>query len=252
MSSRFSLLALGVGVYLAVAIGSFPAAVADRWFGPEGLTLAVLDGTIWNGRAAYGEAAGFPFSDLRWQLHPLALLTGKLSVTAESKLAGGLASGRVLASGSRIDFSDVRASATLESLSQRFALGEISGRLNLSLSRLELVDGSPVAAVGTLTIADLYGAPLIPMAGVTTIPLGNYRAELAPADQPGIVAVVKDEGGPLELSGRISLAPDRSFSLDALIKARPGAPEVLVQGVEIVTGEPNAEGRRRFLQQGTL
>jgi hypothetical protein len=87
---------------------------------------------------------------------------------------------------------------------------------------------------------------------VTTIPLGNYRAELAPADQPGIVAVVKDEGGPLELSGRISLAPDRSFSLDALIKARPGAPEVLVQGVEIVTGEPNAEGRRRFLQQGTL
>lgn len=252
MSSRFSLLALGVGVYLAVAIGSFPAALAYRWFGPDGLTLAAVEGSIWSGRAAYGAAAGFSFSDLRWQLHPVALVTGKLSLSAEADLADGIASTSLTASSERLELTDVRVSASLESFREQFALGEVSGNLSLSLSRLELVSGVPVAAAGTLSIADLHGAPLIPIEGVTSIPLGNYRAELTTGEQPGIVAHVKDEGGPLELDGRITLAPDRSYSMDALIKPRAGAPQELVMGVEIVTGEPNAEGRRRFLQRGSF
>jgi len=252
MSSRFALLALGLGVYLAVAIGSFPAALAYRWFGPAGLTLAAVEGTIWNGSAAYGTAAGLSFSDLRWQLHPVALLTGKLSVSAEAGVADGIASTRLTASSERLEFADVRVSANLESFRQQFNLGEVSGKLNLSLSRLELVAGVPVAVAGTLTVADLQSAPLLPIEGVTTIPLGNFRAELTTGEQPGIVALVTDEGGPLELTGRISLAPDRSYSMDALIKPRAEAPAELVQGVALVTGEPNAEGRRRFLQQGAF
>jgi len=252
MSSRWSLLALGIGVYVAVAIGSFPASLAYRWFGPEGLTLAAVGGTIWNGRAAYGTGAGLSFSNLNWQLHPVALLTGKLSLDAEAALANGLASAKLAASRDRLELTDVRLSASLESFSEQFALGEVSGQLGLSLSRLELVGGVPVAAAGTLTVADLFSAPLIPIEGVTSIPLGNFRAELTTGEQPGIVALVSDEGGPLELTGRITLAPDRSYTMDALIKTRADAPQELVQGVELVTGEPNAEGRRRFLQQGTL
>lgn len=252
MSSRLSLLALGVGVYLAVAIGSFPATLAYRWFGPDGLTLAAVEGSIWSGRAAYGSAAGLTFSRLRWQLHPTALLTGKLSLSAEADLADGIASADVTASSERIELADVRVSAKLESFRQQFALGDVSGNLSLSLARLELVAGVPVAAAGTLTIAELYSAPLIPIEGVTSIPLGNFRAEFTTGEQPGIVAHVTDEGGPLELEGRITLAPDRSYSMDALIKPRAGAPQELVMGVELVTGEPNAEGRRRFLQQGSF
>lgn len=252
MSSRFSLLALGIGVYLAVAIGSFPATLAYRWFAPDGLTLAAVEGSIWSGRAAYGSAAGLSFSRLRWQLHPMALLTGKLSLSAEADLAAGNASANVTASSERIELTDVRVSAKLESFRQQFALGEVSGNLSLSLSRLELVAGVPVAAAGTLTIADLYSAPLMPIEGVTSIPLGNFRAELTTGEQPGIVAHVTDEGGPLELEGRITLAPDRSYSMDALIKPRADAQQELVMGVDLVTGEPNAEGRRRFLQQGSF
>jgi general secretion pathway protein N len=252
MSSRFSLLALGVGVYLAVAIGSFPAALAYRWFGPDGLTLAAVEGSIWNGRAAYGMAAGLSFSDLRWQLHPVALLTGKLSLSADADLGGGTASASLTASSERLELTDVSVNAKLESFREQFALGDVSGSLSLSLARLDLVSGVPVAAAGTLTIADLYSEPLIPIEGVTSIALGNFRAELTTGEQPGIIALVRDEGGPLELEGRITLAPDRSYSMDALIKPRAGAPEVLVMGVDLVTGDPNAEGRRRFLQQGAF
>ena len=252
MTSRFSLLALGVGVYLAVAIGSFPASLAYRWFGPDGLTLAVVEGTIWNGRAAHGTAAGFSFSGLRWQLHPAALVTGTLSLSAEAEIGDGLASATLAASKERLEFTDVRVSARLESFREQLALGEVSGQLGLSLSRLELVAGVPVSAAGTLTVADLYSAPLIPIEGVTSIALGNFRAELTTGEQPGIVALVTDEGGPLELTGRIAVAPDRTYTMDALIKARAEAAHELVVGVELVTGEPNAEGRRRFLQQGSL
>jgi general secretion pathway protein N len=252
MSSRWSLLALGIGVYLAVAIGSFPASLAYRWFGPDGLALAAVEGTIWNGRAAHGAAAGLSFSNLRWQLHPAALLTGKLSLSAEASLAGGLASARLAASSERLELTDVRVSAKLENISEQLALGDVSGQLGLSLSRLELVAGVPVAATGFLTVADLYSAPLIPIEGVTSIPLGNFRAELSAGEQPGIVALVTDEGGPLELTGRITLKPDRTYTMDALIKARADAPPELATGVELVTGEPNAEGRRRFLQQGSF
>jgi general secretion pathway protein N len=252
MSSRISLLALGLGVYLAVAIGSFPASLAYRWFGPQGLTLAAVEGTIWNGSAAYGSAAGLSLSGLRWELHPVALLTGKLSLSAEAAVADGIARTSLTASSERLELTDVRVSASLESFSRQLNLGDVSGKVNLSLSRLELVAGVPVAVAGTLTVADLYSAPLIPIEGVTTIPLGNFRAELTTGEQAGIVALVTDEGGPLELTGKITLAPDRSYSMDALIKPRAEAPMELVQGVELVTGEPNAEGRRRFLQQGSF
>ena len=252
MTSKWSLLALGLGVYLAVAIGSFPAGVAYRWFAPDELRLASIEGTIWNGRAAYGAAGGFPFSDLRWPLHPAALFTGRLSLSAEARLVDGLASANIVASGGRVELTDVRASASLQSLRELLSLGDTSGRLSVSLPRLELVDGAVQGVEGTVTVSELYAAPLIPTEGVTSILLGNFRADLSSPEGSGIVAVLHDEGGPLELAGRATLAPDRSYTLDALLKARPEAHEMLVQGIEIVTGEPNAEGQRKFVQRGTL
>jgi hypothetical protein len=71
-------------------------------------------------------------------------------------------------------------------------------------------------------------------------------------DDAGIVALLNDQGGPLEVTGRISLRPDRTYLFDSLIKLRADAPDVLVQGLEIVGGAPNASGQRKFQQQGSL
>ena len=166
MSSRLSLLALGIGVYLAVAIGSFPASLAYRWFGPEGLTLASVEGTIWSGQAEHGAAAGLTFSNLRWQLHPAALLTGTLSVSAEAELPDGLASARITASSERLVLNDVRVNASLASIRDRFALGDVSGQLDLSLQRFETVAGILVA----------FGALLLRLNGLA---FGEPRGDVA-------------------------------------------------------------------------
>jgi hypothetical protein len=40
--------------------------------------------------------------------------------------------------------------------------------------------------------------------------------------------------------------------IDALVKPRADAPEMLVEGLKLMTAEPDAEGRYRFNEMGTL
>jgi general secretion pathway protein N len=252
MTSKLSLLALGLGAYLAFALVGFPASVAYRWFAPPMLELAAVDGTLWRGSAQYGAVSGLAISDLRWQLHPAALITARLSVSAEGRLADGFVLGRLVASGNRLSVSDVRAAMSLQSLRGLLPLAGTEGRVGLELDRLDLVDAWPVSAVGELTIGSLSVAPLIPMQNQEQLALGDYRVRFAAAEEPGIVGIVDDEGGPLELSGQIALTQDRIYRIEALIKPRPDAPADLVQGLSFMTDPPNADGQRRFELAGSL
>ena len=252
MKSKLSLLALGLGAYLAFVLVSFPASVAHRWFAPDALQLAAVDGTIWRGSAAYGGVGGLAFSNLRWQLHPAALLTGTVSVTAEARLADGFVSASVDATANRVEMSGVRAATSLATLRDAIGFGDVSGQISVELQSLELVDGWPVAAVGEARVRDLAAPPLMPVSGMSTIALGHYLARFTAGDEPGIVAALADEGGPLELTGRLSVMPDRSYLFDALIRPRADAPDALVQGLDFVAGEPNANGQRKLVQSGTL
>jgi len=252
MRPKLALIALGIGAYLAFVIASFPAAVAQRWFAPDALRLAAVEGTIWRGSAAYGGVGSIGFSDLRWQLHPSAFLRGALSLTAEARLADGFVSSQVTASANRVELNALRAATSLGGFREALGFGDVSGQVSVEFETLVLEDGWPVAAVGDARIRSLAAPPLMPLAGVDTILLGNYLARFAPADQPGIVAALQDEGGPLELTGRLSIAPDRTYLFDTLVKPRADAPEVLVQGLDFVAGSPNANGQRKFVQSGTL
>jgi hypothetical protein len=61
-----------------------------------------------------------------------------------------------------------------------------------------------------------------------------------------------DTGGPLEVLGRLALARDRNYELEGLVRARPEADADLVRGLEFMTGEPDASGRRPFNLSGSL
>lgn len=252
MKSKLALVALGLGAYLAFVVVSFPAAVAHRWFAPGELRLAAVQGTVWRGSAAYGGVGSIGFSDLRWQLHPAALLTGALSLTAEARLADGFVASQITASANRVELGSLRAAASLAGLREALGFGDVSGQVSIDFEALVLEDGWPVRAVGTARVRDLAAPPLMPVAGVETVPLGNYLARFAAAEEPGIVAALSDEGGPLELTGRLSIAPDRTYLFDTLVKPRADASEVLLQGLDFVAGAPNANGQRQFVQRGTL
>ena len=249
--SRASLLALGIGAYLAFAIVSFPASIAQRWFAPDTLALAGIEGTIWRGSAEYGGYAGLAFSDLQWQLHPTALLAGRISLDAEARLTDGFLRTALTVSGGGIRFRDLAATTNLSALGSVLPLPGVRGNLSLALDELELVDGWPVAAAGTVRVANLSAPPLIPVTGVSSIALGDYSARLTTTESVGIEAVVTDDGGPLELSGHADLGSDRSYHLTSKIRPRADASPELVEGLKFMA-PADAEGWHDIEQRGTL
>lgn len=248
-SSRLSLIALGAGAYVAFALSTFPASVAVRWFAPDTVSLAGVEGTVWRGSAAYGGASGYAVSDVRWQLRPAALVTGRLSLSAEARLGDGFVRTDVTLGRSRVSFSELRAALDVALLSQMLP-AEASGNASIELESLELIDGWPVRASGTVRVANLVSAPWIPVPGVTTFRIGNFVARLSTADGQ-VVALINDEGGPLELEGTARLMPERRYRLEARARPRPEAPDMLVQGLRIMA-PPGSGGYHAVETSGEL
>lgn len=251
--SRWSWIALGAGAYLAFVLTAFPAGSALRWFAPRNLVAVGVEGTLWNGRAATVSVGGLTIDQLRWNLRPLSLLIGRLAATVEGRVPDGFASGDVEATPSRVTFRNLRGAAALPSLAAFLPVRGIRGQTSVALQSLELVDGWPTEIVGEVKVSGLEVTPFMPAGGGGgLLALGDYTATFTPTPNREIGALVIDNGGPLEVSGTVQLDATRSYTLDALIKPRPGAAQQLVDGLAIMTAEPDAEGRRRLTLTGSL
>lgn len=252
-SLRLSWIALGAGAYLAFAIATLPAATAYHWFGPEPLRLSGLAGTIWSGSADLGSAEGLTFRDLRWNLHAGALLLGRLSADVEARLADGFVSTSLSAGVERARFRNLQATTRVATLSGLLPLGDARGNLSVSLDALELADGWPVNAVGTVRLAELAVPPLLSTSGGELVEIGSFSIELTDSGGQGIMGSFRDTAGPLEVTnGSLRLGLDRSYELRAQVRARAAASDELMQGVNLMTGEPGVEGMRPFEFSGSL
>ncbi len=252
MPGRIGWIALGVGAYLAFLLTAFPAATAYRWFAPPELRLSGINGTVWSGRAALGSVDDFPMRDLRWQLHPASLFTGRAAVTFETRLAEGFVSGHVSAGVSRVQITDLRAATTLEALTPALPLEGLEGRVSLSLDSLLLVDGWPVNIDGEAGLNDLQGMWFMTGQSDEMVPLGSFALRLVNTDNQGILAAIRDAGGPLEVEGELELRSDRSYRLEGLVRARESASPELIQGLQFMTADPDVSGRRAFSFTGSL
>lgn len=252
MPSKLSWIALGIGAYIAFAVATFPAAQAYQWFAPPAVRLAGVSGTVWSGAAEVGDVAGLPLSNLRFRFEALPLLLGRLSGTVEARLPDGFFNTAFTATTDRIGLRELRAGTSLQSLREFLPIYGTQGQISVTLDTLEIENGWPAVAVGEARIGQLRVAPLLPTSSGQLIELGDYSARFLEQAEPGLTAVLTDLSGPLELEGRARLLPDRSYSLEGRVRARPEASPELVQGIAIMTGEPDAEGKRSFMLTGSL
>jgi general secretion pathway protein N len=250
--NRWSWLAVGLGAYVAFTLATFPAGTALRWFAPPGIAVAGVAGTLWSGSAASCSVNGFTAEALRWRVRPMTLFLGRLSATFEARIPDGFVSGNVVASPSRIRFDDLRGATSLPALSGLLPVRGMRGQASVVLEALALEDGWPSAVVGELRLAGLEALPLIPDGSGALLALGDYTVTFVPAAERELSATIVDNGGPLEVTGKASLDATRAYVLDLLVEPRPGAPESLVEGLKIMTAEPDAEGRRRLNLTGSL
>lgn len=250
--SRRSWFALGLGLYVAFALAKFPAGVAVRWFAPAGVTFAGVAGTLWSGSAATCSVNGFTAEALRWRLRPTSLFLGRVSANVEARIPDGFVSGDVAATPRSVRFSDLRAATSLPALATVLPVRGMRGQASVAIESLLLENGWPASAVGEIKLAGLESLPLIPDGRGAFVPLGDYTVTLVPAPEGELAATFVDNGGPLEVAGTAKLSASRTYTIDALVEPRANAPETLVQGLNIMTAEPDAEGRRRLNLTGSL
>ena len=236
---------VGLLVFAAVLVATFPARVAYRWFAPPDLVLNGISGSVWRGTADEGMAGGAYMRTIRWRLKPAGLLTGKLALEASANPAGGSIDTDVAVGlGGSLELSDLSGSVPIDLVHPAFQQSGISGDLSLRFARLVIENGLPVVADGSVTVSNVYVPNL--SAGV----LGDYRAEFQTGDG-GITGSVDDLSGVLEVAGVVTLTADRAYTLVGEVAARPDAPPSVEQQLRFL-GSPNERGLRPFRFEGRL
>ncbi len=240
-----ALVAAGLLTFVAAFVGLFPARVAYHWFAPPVVQLSGLQGTIWSGSAAEATAAGLYLRDLKWRLRPLLLLTGKLGASLEASPSSGFLEADIAAGlGGDIALSNVNASLPLRDFASIVRVPGLSGNASLQFEELRFRDGLPIAATGTLAVADLV-TPMVDPASI-----GGYRADFF-TDDNAVVASVEDVDGVFDLAGSLTLSADRNYQFIGKVSATDRTSEKL-RGQLRYLGSPNDRGQHDIRLEGQL
>ncbi len=240
-----ALVAVGLLTFVAAVVVLFPARVAYHWFAPPAVQAGGLDGSIWSGSSSEVTAAGLYLREVKWRLKPLSLLTGKLAASVEAKPSTGFLEADVAAGlGGDFRLANVNASLPLRDFAAIVRMPGLSGNASLQFEELRIRDGLPVAAVGTVAIADLV-APMVDPSSI-----GGYRAEFFTEDE-AVVASVEDVNGVFDLAGSLTVSADRNYQFIGKVAATGNTSEKLKQQLRFL-GTPNDRGQHDIRLEGQL
>ncbi len=248
MKRLWPLIALGVGAFVLLALVTFPASVVLSRLGSAGLVASGVSGSIWNGKAQVLQVRGTNIGSVEWDLHVLPLFTLHLNADVKVSRTDGFATAALsVGPGGKVTLKGLTASLPLSAINFPQLSGWV-GQLNAKFARLTLDDGWPTEVDGTLDAVDVTGPPRRPAN------MGTYRVAFDPTASTAelLQGAITDAGnGPLEINGTVRLKADRSYEVDALVAARPGAPQNMARTLEYL-GPPDPQGRRQFSMAGAL
>ena len=245
MLSRSRVLTAGLITLAAGLILFFPARVAYQWFVPESISLAGIDGSVWNGQAREAYSSGVYMREVTWKLRPASILTGQFSFAVAARARSGFVDANVgLGITGNITFTDVQASWSLQTLEQALRMPGLRGEVNARFERLKIIDGLPVVAKGTLEVADLV-APTVYRSSI-----GGYRAEFF-TQESGVMASIEDTDGVVDLAGSLQISGDRSYQFVAQLAAKSNTPATLREQMRFL-GSSNDRGQYELRIEGQL
>lgn len=248
--TRRRLLLAALLVFTLTLVTQVPAALLYGLAKPKESPLLVhgLQGPWTAGSLSGISLRGRPLvQDLRWQVKPLQLLLGRVALDLEgggqiATLDGGVAAGL---GGVRLD--DFRFAGGIKALAAAagYAFVPVEGRAGGEIAKLIFKGGALDFAEGTVELKSLAWTlardPLL---------LGDFRAEISTSPE-AVTATISSPTGPLEASGFAKLLPDKSYDVDILVKAKPGASEMLLNYLKTL-GAPDPQGFYHLRRRGTL
>lgn len=248
MPIRSRLLTVGLVTFVVALVIFFPARVAYRWFAPDTVSLAGIEGSIWSGNAREAQFNEIYVRDLVWRMQVVSFLTGKLGYAIEASPTSGFIDANVaLGVTGTITLSDVKASLSMQSLQvlqQSTGTRGLRGNLNAQFDRLVIDDGLPIAADGVLEVADLV-APMVHRSSI-----GGYRAEFF-TQESGVMASVEDTDGVIDLAGSLQILSDRSYQFIAQLAPKNNTPASVRRQMTLL-GSANERGQHELRLEGQL
>lgn len=254
MKSWFKYIGLGVAAYLVFVIAQFPAkqayALMENFLDDKDIPVELYEirGTIWQGRASRLVYDERHFNDVKWQFLPVDILTGKLSAAISFKNADSFANS-IVSMGFMGDISveDTRASMSAQDI---LALAKIpaiklGGQFDLNLATLELYNNKISNLFGRLVWTDAES--MFPQ----KLELGNLFADMTTADDGTINVDLGDGGGPLELSGKLTVAPDGKYDLATAMASREGRNSMLGRSLGFMA-RYNSQGKAELKRSGNI
>lgn len=243
MFGRKSLINIGLFVGIVGLIVLFPARVGYHWFAPPQVALSGISGTIWSGQAREATIDGFYLRDLSWRFQPLHMLTAKLGYAIEAKFASGFVEGDIAIGIGKFRARNLRATLPLNAI-QSVSMAGARGSLSADIVELEIADGLPVVADGSLEVAGL----VLPM--IHREPIGGFKAEMFTGDS-GISASIEDTAAVLDLAGSLQLSADGVYEFYAQISAVETTPAQLREQLRFL-GSANDRGQHELRLEGRL
>jgi len=180
------------------------------------IALNETQGSIWTGRANQLQFNNQTLGALSWRIHPAALLRGQWQIDLDLSGRDLVLDTSVLSnlSGENLSFSGLKGhipSAWLQiALNTPFLI--LLGQLELNLNELTITGGELVAIEGRTTWAKAA------IGGNIKTELGDLYADWR-SDTDRIVGRLSDSGGPLNLSGNITVA-SQQYQVAAGLRAR--------------------------------
>lgn len=239
------LLLLAVLTLTIALVANAPARVVYGWAAPAGFVAGGIQGTVWRGHADAVSVNDVYLSDLSWTMRPLRLLTGQASYRVTASPVSGFVEGNVgIGFGGTLVVSKLAASLPLSLFASSLNISGLQGDASLQFDRIEVRDGLPVAADGTVRVSRVV-APRLARESI-----GGYQAEFFTQNN-GVAATVEDTDGVVDLAGSLQLKDDRSYQFLGKVVAKPEAPESVRRQLEFL-GSADARGQRELRLEGRL
>jgi len=243
-TKRGLLLVAALTVTLALIV-MFPARVVYHWVAPAGIAVSGIHGTAWRGRADAISIRGIYLSDVSWRLQPLHLFTAKARYHVQGSPVSGFVEGDVgIGPGGRLSVSNLSASLPLQLFATSLTITGLAGEASVRFDRIQVRNGLPVAADGTVQIKNLVAPRL------SRDSIGGYQAEFFTQNN-GVAATVEDTDGLVDLAGSLQINDDRSYQFLGKVVAKPQAPASLLRQLEYL-GSADDRGQRELRLEGTL
>jgi len=245
MSNR-GLAILALTVFVLTVLARAPA----RWLvaaAPPGIDCQLPAGSVWHGECARLRASGLELTAVSWKLHPWSLLRGRLELEVHSAdpRAPGVATIAV-GFGDQLSVRELRADLPVDSGFLPLFPAGWTGQLRLALKLVEFKAGRLNTLRGSAAASALEQKN--PAMG-----FGSYELQFADAASAdgAIVGSLRDLGGPLAVTGTLTIRNGHDYELAGLAAARPQATPELARAVEFL-GPADAQGRRNYSLAGSF